>query len=1514
MTPGFDVHPRQLLPDPLEFFMLRPLFCLCVLLGSTFVPASPAIAQAPLELKRGDHICLIGNTLADRMQHDGWLETLLLHRFPKHELVIRNLGYAADEVALRPREQNFGSPDVHLTNSKADVILAFFGYNESFRGEAGLADFRKQLHAFLDHSAGQKYNGVSAPRVVLVSPIAHEDLRSPHLPDGKANNARLALYAKAIAEVAAERKVPFVDLFGPSQALYAKAKSPLTVNGIHPTDNGDRALAEVIDAALFGKAGERDEAHLRRLREAVVDKNVYWFNRYRVTDGYNVYGGRSGTGNYDGQTNATISKREAEIFEVKTANRDRRVWAIAQGGDITVDDSNAPPPLKIKTNKPGKNPDGSHVFQSGQEAIKSMTVHKGMSINLFASEEKFPQIANPVQLSVDANGNLWAAVWPSYPHWHPNEELKDALVTLYDDDGDGQADRCVVFADKLHNPTGFEFWGGGVLVASAPDLLFLKDTDGDGVADVRIRICSGIDSADTHHTANSFVIGADGALYYSSGIFQVFGIESPTKAPFRNTGTGVYRFDPLTFETTFHYNIGPNPHGDCIDRWGNQFVNDGTGGDGRHVAWAPRSTPRSLLAKTIRPVAGTGLIAGSHFPKDLHGNYLIANCIGFQGVAQNKFVDRDSGFFVTPTEPIMVSKDPNFRPTAVRIGGDGALYIADWQNPLIGHLQHNLRDPNRNHTHGRIYRVTVDGQPLRKPVKMQGKPVEEVVEHLASPDDDVRYRARLELTRFVGHPYQTTLASGAAENVATTAAAKFAAKLDPSNPAHAQPLLEALFVHSMLHVPNEDLLRRVLESPDGNVRAAATRVLRDWHAKVKGAGPLLVKLAGDSNPRVRGEAMIAATFYNGPDAAEVICVAAGLPIDAHLDFILKEALKSINVDNYLAVEKKAGRKLSSATVAYSLRNTSIEKLLQPDADEAAYRAVLVRTNIKADQAEAAIKGLAGLKKAAPLVLAFDLGDEFDRPTEVAGLAALAKFVSLQMPGELKTLAPRWRKLATQGKTPEARRFGLATWMTAENSADEAFSYAGTNDARARDVLAAALLIDSPAVRDSLYPHVSALLSRGDDATLEASLAVIPLIPNHEAEIIRDVSALVKAGRQRTTAIAVLSAIPAKHWKQGDARSVIDHLVAHITELPAKDRTQPAAKEAIGLAAKLAKLLPPAQAAEIDQRLKNADVRVIAIGTVPERMIYDKDKIVVQAGRAFELRFSNTDFMPHNLAIIKPGTLEEVGLLAESTAQTADAAKRQFIPASPHVLLGSRLLLPGETQALTFEAPKTPGVYPIVCTYPGHWRRMYAALYVVDDVAAYQADPAKANLVVKDALLKVGTQGHEWTLDELAPDLKKLSGRSFEVGKSAFKVANCIACHKLNGEGNEFGPDLAKLDLKLGSTDILTDILEPSKRINEKFQSTTFTLSSGRSVTGLVVSETPESYHVVDNPLAKGKPLVIRKADIDEQVKSKVSLMPKGLLDKLSREEALDLVAYIVARGDRHNSIFANAHHGHGKKE
>jgi hypothetical protein len=528
---------------------------------------------AKLEIKPGDHVCIIGNTLADRMQHDGWLETYLHSRFPTYELTFRNLGFSGDELTQRLRSQSFGTPDQWLagsapvpepnklvsrigvrdnrfetTNTRADVVFAFFGYNESFAGEAGLDKFKKDLEGFIKNTLAQNYNGKSPPRLVLFSPIAHEDLKDRNLSDGSDNNKRLETYTAAMSEVAKANGVVCIDLFAPTQALYAQAKKPLTINGVHLTAEGNHRLAEVIDKALFAGQTEpqRDPKELERLRQAVVDKDFYWFNRYRVMDGFNVYGGRAFEKYADKQSNYEDQQRELEILDVKTSNRDKRIWAVAQGKDLKVDDSNIPPLIPVKTNlldKDGK-PRQSN-FIDGEEAIKQMTLAKGMKVTLFASEKEFPELAKPVQMQFDSQGRLWVAVWPSYPHWKPTEEMNDKILIFEDPKGTGKADKVTVFADHLHCPTGFEFYNGGVLVAQAPDLIFLKDTDGDGKADLRQRVLHGLDSADSHHTANSFALDPGGALYFQEGTFHHSQVETPYGPPQRCANGGVFRYSEV---------------------------------------------------------------------------------------------------------------------------------------------------------------------------------------------------------------------------------------------------------------------------------------------------------------------------------------------------------------------------------------------------------------------------------------------------------------------------------------------------------------------------------------------------------------------------------------------------------------------------------------------------------------------------------------------------------------------------------------------------------------------------------------------------------------------------------------------------------------------------------------------------------------------------------------------------------------------------------------------------------
>jgi len=318
------------------------------------------------------------------------------------------------------------------------------------------------------------------------------------------------------------------------------------------------------------------------------------------------------------------------------------------------------------------------------------------------------------------------------------------------------------------------------------------------------------------------------------------------------------------------------------------------------------------------------------------------------------------------------------------------------------------------------------------------------------------------------------------------------------------------------------------------------------------------------------------------------------------------------------------------------------------------------------------------------------------------------------------------------------------------------------------------------------------------------------------------------------------------------------------------------------------------------------------------MIYDKERVVVEAGKPVEFRFANTDNMPHNFVILKPGALQEIGLQSDAEAQDPDARERNFIPKSDKILLASKLIGPGESQSLSFEVPKEPGMYPYVCTYPGHWRRMFGVLVVVPSLEQYNSDPeaylAANPMEIKDELLKTVGRNTEWKIDDLAGELKSLkSGRSYEVGKSLFAAASCVGCHKLGGEGKEFGPDLTKLDdKKMTAEYVLKSLLMPSADIEDKYRARIFQMDSDAIITGMVVEENDKSIKVMVDPLAKGEPTVLDKDEIVGQKISAVSTMPQGLLNKLTKEEILDLMAYVLARGDKKNPAFhGHDHGGHG---
>ena len=771
----------------------------------------------------GDTIVLVGNSLADRMQHDGWFEAYMHAAWPDHKLVIRNQGFTGDRVDVRPRSQGFPTAGDYLNLSGADVVFAMFGMNEAWDNDPEA--FRGMLQTWLDSTMTKSYSGEGTARVVLFSPIAHEDLETPDLPDGKAQNERLEAYTEVMKEVAEANSVPFVDLFSTSKRLYGRADEPLTINGIHLNAEGNREIAEVIIRELYGKVPSMDEDRMEAVRQAVLDKNWHWFNRFRATDGNDVWGSRSVL-TFNDQTNYEVLQHELVQLDIMTANRDPVIWAAVHGETLAPDDSNVPGPIAVDSNldeeqiQEGVSKVGKPEYLTPDEAMAQMELQDGLEVNLYASEDMFPELVNPVQLGVDTRGRMWAATWETYPKWEPHKPMNDRLVILPDEDRDGVADTLITFA-YVHNPTGFEFWNGGVIVASVPKLLFLKDTDGDDVADVRIPIMGALGSADTHHSANNFMYGPDGFLYYQRGVFNVSNVETPWGPPQTSDTSAMYRWNPRTHAFSFHADNPPNAHGSDFDYWGYHFATDATGGRAYQVKTNPDGTfhMRKLLDHTVRPVPSSGILSSSHLGPEFEGNFVILNVIAFLGIKQYTLdYDTASGNVTgSETTNLLQTDDLNFRPSDFEIGNDGALYVADWANAIIGHMQHNIRDPNRDHAHGRIYRITRTGAPLSAPVPIDGRPVEELLAALEHPVNGVRRRARVELSE---HSADEVL----------PAVADWVLKQDPSDAEDAHNLLEALWIHQQFNVENRDLLALVMSSPVDHARLAARNVQIMWDA------------------------------------------------------------------------------------------------------------------------------------------------------------------------------------------------------------------------------------------------------------------------------------------------------------------------------------------------------------------------------------------------------------------------------------------------------------------------------------------------------------------------------------------------------------------------------------------------------------------------------------------------------------------------------------------------------------
>ena len=584
-------------------------------------------------------------------------------------------------------------------------------------------------------------------------------------------------------------------------------------------------------------------------------------------------------------------------------------------------------------------------------------------------------------------------------------------------------------------------------------------------------------------------------------------------------------------------------------------------------------------------------------------------------------------------------------------------------------------------------------------------------------------------------------------------------------------------------------------------------------------------------------------------------------------------------------------------VQFQLKRLDNERLLLAERkdDDPKYlpvhKEILKRDGMAKQDRQLALDSISKINKSDNVAELLDLIPTLDdtKADERRIAKQLASLLLSQEPDDLKANIDKLTEV-TKSENKSLQATGYAGLITAGES-QKVINLSSESDQAMAAFLNSVSLLPNKELRNELQPQLIESLSEGKpDNIRNSAVAALASTTINPEKIFKSVTPLVGVEKLRRAAVKTLLKIPRTSRNADSATQIAELLVNHAESTPADKRTSDEFIEAMQLADQVLGLVAKEKGDAIRKRLSAVSVRVVLIHTVEEEMRYDIPWFAVEAGRDVQIVVRNEDLMAHNLVVTQPDALQEVANLAAADGPKIGPSGKQYVPDSDKILVATEMIQAEKKGKITFTAPTEPGEYPYVCTFPGHWMRMYGVMVVVNDLAEFQRNPVEP----KDPVGSNRPIVKNWAFDDFKDEVDAgLVGRTPKIGKKIFKEATCALCHKIAGEGQEVGPDLTEVwsRMKGDGTSVLREIIEPSHKIEPKYIVRKVVTIDGEVVSGIVLREDKNEIAILPNPESK-EPTIVKQDDIDDMMKSSVSIMPKALMDRFTKDEIYELVYYL----------------------